>query len=113
MNTNRKDVKEITDILKAVDTVMSLVCLLKINRKTNDLADKQRELEARMKAYSKSKSKDMEDTIRTVSSRGSKSRAGKKCIGHLYYRLTQVGRVEKTIFGRERKDGHCYQSLKR
>lgn len=68
MNTNRKAVKEITDILKAADTVMSLVCLLKINRKTNDLADKQRELEARMKAYSKSKSKDMEDTVRTVTS---------------------------------------------
>lgn len=68
MNTNRKDVKEITDILKAVDTVISLVCLLKINRKTNDLADKQRELEARMKTYSKSKSKDMEDMIRTVTS---------------------------------------------
>ena len=68
MNTNRKAVKEITDILKAADTVMSLVCLFKINRKTNDLADKQRELETRMKAYSKSKSKDMEDTIRTVTS---------------------------------------------
>lgn len=68
MNTNRKAVKEITDILKAADTVMSLVCLLKINRKTNDLADKQRELEARMKSYSKSKSKDMEDTVRTVTS---------------------------------------------
>lgn len=68
MNTNRKAVKEITDILKAADTVMSLVCLLKINRKTNDLADKQRELEARMKVYSKSKSKDMEDTVRTVTS---------------------------------------------
>lgn len=68
MSTNRKDVKEITDILKAVDTVMNLVCLLKINRKTNDLADKQRELEARMKVYSKSKNKDMEDTIRTVTS---------------------------------------------
>ena len=32
MNTNRKAVKEITDILKAADTVMSLVCLFKINR---------------------------------------------------------------------------------
>ena len=68
MNTNKKAVKEITDILKAADTVMSLVCLLKINRKTNDLTDKQRELEARMKAYSKSKNKDMEDTVRTVTS---------------------------------------------
>ena len=68
MNTKVKAVKEITDILKAADTVMSLVCLLKINRKTNDLSDKQRELEARMKAYSKYKNKDMEDTVRTVTS---------------------------------------------
>ena len=68
MNTNRKAVKEITDILKAADAVMSLVCLLKINRKTNDLADKQRELEARMKAYSKSKNKDLDEVVKTVSS---------------------------------------------
>lgn len=68
MNTNRKAVKEITDILKAADTVMSLVCLFKINRKANDLADKQKELEEKLKAFSKSKSKDMEDTLRTVTS---------------------------------------------
>lgn len=68
MNTNGKAVKEITDILKAADTVMSLVCLFKINRKANDLADKQRELEEKLKAFSKSKSKGMEDAVRTVSS---------------------------------------------
>lgn len=68
MNTNRKAVKEITDILKAADTVMRLVCLFKINRKANDLADKQKELEEKLKAFSKSKSKDMEDTLRTVTS---------------------------------------------
>ena len=68
MNTNRKAVKEITDILKAADTVMSLVCLFKINRKANDLADKQKELEEKLKAFSKSKSKDMENTLRTVTS---------------------------------------------
>lgn len=68
MNTNRKAVKEITDILKAADTVMSLVCLFKINRKANNLADKQKELEEKLKAFSKSKSKDMEDTLRTVTS---------------------------------------------
>lgn len=68
MNTNRKAVKEITDILKAADTVMSLVCLFKINRKANDLADKQKELEEKLKAFSTSKSKDMEDTLRTVTS---------------------------------------------
>lgn len=68
MNTNGKAVKEITDILKAADTVMSLVCLFKINRKANDLADKQKELEEKLKAFSKSKSKDMEDTLRTVTS---------------------------------------------
>ena len=68
MNTNRKAVKEITDILKSADTVMSLVCLFKINRKANDLADKQKELEEKLKAFSKSKSKDMEDTLRTVTS---------------------------------------------
>lgn len=68
MNANTKAVKEITDILKAADTVMSLVCLFKINRKANDLADKQKELEEKLKAFSKSKSKDMEDTLRTVTS---------------------------------------------
>lgn len=68
MNTNGKALKEITDILKAADTVMSLVCLFKINRKANDLADKQKELEEKLKAFSKSKSKDMEDTLRTVTS---------------------------------------------
>lgn len=68
MNTNRKAVKEITDILKAADTVMGLVCLFKINRKANDLSDKQKELEEKLKAFSKSKSKDMEDTLRTVTS---------------------------------------------
>lgn len=68
MNTNAKAVKEITDILKAADTVMSLVCLFKINRKANDLTDKQRELEEKLKVFSKSKSKDMDDTVRTITS---------------------------------------------
>lgn len=68
MNTKRKSVKAITDILKAADTALKLAYLLKIDRKTNDLFDKQRELDARMKTFFNTKNKDLDEVVKTVSS---------------------------------------------
>lgn len=44
MSKRNQVVKEITDILQLADTLAGLVCLLRINRKMNDLIDSQREL---------------------------------------------------------------------
>lgn len=68
MNTKRKSVKAITDILKAADTALKLAYLFKIDRKTNDLFDKQRELDARMKTFFNTKNKDLDEVVKTVSS---------------------------------------------
>lgn len=68
MNTKRKSVKAITDILKAADTALKLAYLLKIDRKTNDLFDKQRELDVRMKTFFNTKNKDLDEVVKTVSS---------------------------------------------
>ena len=39
MSKRNEVVKEITDILQLADTLAGLVCLFKINRKTNQLND--------------------------------------------------------------------------
>ena len=43
MSKRNEVVKEITDILQLADSLVGLVYLFKINRKTNKLIDKQRE----------------------------------------------------------------------
>lgn len=63
MSKRNQVVKEITDILQLADALTGLVCLFKINRKTNNLIERQREQNEKMIAFSAPMKKDTKNVI--------------------------------------------------
>lgn len=86
MSKRNEVVKEITDILQLADTLAGLVCLFKINRKTNHLIDRQREQNNKMITFPVPMKKDTKNVISLSSS-----------IDRQMQEITNSWRTERTL----------------
>lgn len=86
MSKRNEVVKEITDILQLADTLAGLVCLFKINRKTNHLIDRQREQNNKMITFPVPMKNDTKNVISLSSS-----------IDRQMQEITNSWRTERTL----------------